>query len=369
MDKKRLGISLYPEFASKEDNFSYLERAAAHGFDVLFLAFLAVKDPAEVVKERYRPYTEKAKQLGFEIFADVNPWVFEKLGIQACGFKGLDLSFFADLKVDCMRLDLGMTDLEEAMLTKNKWGIKVCLNGASAADHVGHVLAAGGDRSMLVGCHNYYPHRYTGVSLDFFAQGSEFWTKRGLRLQTFVSSNAPGAFGPWPVTEGLPTLEMHRDLPIGIQTKHFVMMDMATDILVSNCFATDDELKAMADANQPKVMFNVKLANDVPESQIARASMGLSVRGDCTSGYLIRTFESRAMPGKTEPFNTVEKLCRGDVLIDNDLYGQYAGEVQIALKEMDNPGNVNVIGHIDEQEHILLDYLKGGIPFGFNFAK
>ena len=369
MKKKRLGVSLYPEFASQEDNFSCLERAAAHGFDLLFLAFLGVNDPAEVVKERYRPYTKKAKELGFEIFADVNPWVFDKLGIQACAFKGLDLSFFSDLQIDAMRLDLGMTDLEEAMLTKNKWGIKVCLNGASTVDHVGHVIACGGDPDMLVGCHNYYPHRYTGVSLDYFNAGSRFWKDRGLRLQTFVSSNAPDAFGPWPVTEGLPTLEMHRDLPIGLQTKHYVMMNVPDDILVSNCFATDEELQAMVDANQDRVMFTTRLVDDVPESQVARASMNMSVRSDCTSGYLIRTFETRFASGATEPFNTVEKIERGDVIIDNDLYGQYAGEVQIALKEMNNPGNVNVIGHIDEQEQILLDYLEGGMPFGFNFYK
>lgn len=369
MKKKRLGISLYPEFAPMEENLAYLERAAAHGFDVLFLAFLGVKDPRETVIERYKPYTTRAKELGFEIFADVNPWVFERLGIQACFFKGLDLSFFEELQIDAMRLDLGMSSIEEAALTKNKWGIKVCINGATLTDHVGALLAAGADKENLVGCHNYYPHRYTGISLDYYVKGSKNWIDRGMRLQTFVSSNAPGAFGPWPVTEGLPTLEMHRNLPIGIQTKHFVMMEMADDILVSNCFATDEELQAMVDANQPKVKFNMKLADDVPDEQIARASIDLSVRGDCTSGYLIRTFETRALPGGAVPFNTVEKLQRGDVLIDNDLYGQYAGEVQIALKEMDNPGNVNVVGHIDEQEQILLDYLEGGMPFGFNFYK
>ena len=43
----RLGISLYPEFASQEDNFAYLRRAAEHGFDVLFLALLGAKGTYE----------------------------------------------------------------------------------------------------------------------------------------------------------------------------------------------------------------------------------------------------------------------------------------------------------------------------------
>ncbi|MFR2693106.1 MAG: MupG family TIM beta-alpha barrel fold protein [Enterocloster bolteae] len=29
-------------------------------------------------------------------------------------------------------------------------------------------------------------------------------------MAAFVSSNAPGAYGPWPLNEGLCTLEMHR---------------------------------------------------------------------------------------------------------------------------------------------------------------
>lgn len=368
MKKKRLGISLYPEFASQEDNFDYLERAAARGFDVLFIALLGVKDGRDAVIERYRPYMQKAKELGFEIFADVNPMVFDHLGIQASMFKGMDLSFFKELGIDCMRLDLGMTDMEEAALTKNKEGIKVCLNGASTVDHIGHVLEMGAEPSMLVGCHNYYPHRYTGVSLDFYEKGSHFWSSRGLRLQTFISSNAPGAFGPWPVTEGLPTLEMHRDLPIDIQMKHFVMMGDATDVIISNCFATNEELDAVAAANTDRVTFDATLEEGVSAEQVARATMNLSVRSDCTSGYLVRTFESRFVPGEVEPFNTVD-IHRGDVLIDNKLYGQYNGETQIALRDMKNTGKTNVIGHIDPREHILLDYFKGGEPFTFNFGE
>ena len=64
---------------------------------------------------------------------------------------------------------------------------------------------------------------------------------------------------------------------------------------------------------------------------------------------------------------TGENLKPGDVLIDNNLYGQYAGEVQIARKPMKNYGKTNVVGHIDPREVELLPYMKGSTPFGFNF--
>lgn len=364
----RLGISLYPEFASQEDNFAYLRRAAEHGFDVLFLALLGAKGTYEEVVERYLPYTRLAHELGFEIFCDVNPMVLKRLGVGISMFQGgIDLTFFKELGIDAMRLDLGMSDLEEAALAKNADGIKICINGAAVTDHVGALLSCGAPREALVGCHNYYPHRYTGVSLDYFMRGTEHWAKRGMRLQAFVSSNAPEAFGPWPVTEGLPTLEMHRDLPIEVQLKHFVMMDCVSDVLIGNCFATDDELAAMERANSDRVRFTTRLVDDLPRDMARRLGMNLSVRGDCTSGYMIRTLESRMDPAPVEPFNTVD-IERGDVIIDNRLYGQYAGEVQIALAPMKNGGKTNVVGHIDDCEHVLLDYLAAGTRFAFDIV-
>lgn len=364
----RLGISLYPEFASAEENFDYLRRAAAHGFDVLFLALLGADGTYEEVVERYLPYTRLAHELGFEIFCDVNPMVLKRLGVGISMFQGgIDLTFFKELGIDAMRLDLGMSDLEEAALAKNADGIKICINGAAVTDHVGALLSCGAPREALVGCHNYYPHRYTGVSLDYFMRGTEHWAKRGMRLQAFVSSNAPEAFGPWPVTEGLPTLEMHRDLPIEVQLKHFVMMGCVSDVLIGNCFATDDELAAMERANSDRVRFTTRLVDGLPEDMARRLGMNLSVRGDCTSGYMIRTLESRMDPAPVEPFNTVD-IERGDVIIDNRLYGQYAGEVQIALAPMKNSGKTNVVGHIDGCEHVLLDYLAAGTRFAFDIV-
>ena len=69
-------------------------------------------------------------------------------------------------------------------------------------------------------------------------------------------------------------------------------------------------------------------------------------------------------PHPGEPY-----AARGDraLLIDNNLYGQYAGEVQIARKPMKNYGKTNVVGHIDPREVELLPYMKGSTPFGFNF--
>ena len=275
MQKRRLGISLYPERSTFEQDVAYLEKAAKLGFDLLFIALLGAGDRQQTI-DRYKPLLAKAKELGFEIEADVNPMMFERMGINASFFHGpLDLSFFTELQVDILRLDLGLNDMEEAFLSKNKEGIKICVNGCNTQDHVGHVLAAGGDRDMILGCHNYYPHRYTGVSLEHFEKGSAPMVKHNLRLQSFVTSQNPEAFGPWPVTEGLPTLEMHRDWPIEIQVGHYVMMGYVNDIIIANAYATDAELEAMAAANSTKIMFHMTPAEGLPESMKKRLRMNL----------------------------------------------------------------------------------------------
>lgn len=369
MIKKRLGISLYPEYSSDEQCMTYLETAAKHGFQVLFLALLGIKKDVPSVLDRYRRLTSHAKNLGYEICADVNPMVIQAMGANIRFFEGpLDLHLFSGLHIDILRLDLGMSDLEEAFLSKNQEKIKICLNGAAKNDHIGHVLGAGADAQMLLGCCNYYPHRYTGIPLASLEQAAANWKKYNLRLMAFVSSNAPGAFGPWPVTEGLPTLEMHRDWPIRTQTMHYLMMDTVDDIIIGNCFAAEEELSAMSSkAAADKITFCAKLTEGLPENMKQRLCMPLSVRGD-QGEYLIRSLESRMDRTEVEPFHTVD-IRPGDLLIDNKRYGQYAGEVQIALKNMKNSGRTNVAGHILEEELVLLQYLKGGQAFGFEFIE
>ena len=44
MQKRRLGISLYPERSTFEQDVAYMEKAAKLGFDLLFIALLGAGD-------------------------------------------------------------------------------------------------------------------------------------------------------------------------------------------------------------------------------------------------------------------------------------------------------------------------------------
>lgn len=84
------------------------------------------------------------------------------------------------------------------------------------------------------------------------------------------------------------------------------------------------------------------------------------------SAYMARstmprvTYASESIPPKH-----IRDLERGDVVILNDNYGRYKGELHIVLEPMPNDGNKNIIGHLPENEMMLLNYIQPWRPFAF----
>ena len=175
----------------------------------------------------------------------------------------------------------------------------------------------------------------------------------------FVNSHA-ATFGPWPTQDGLCSLEDHRDLAIGTQVKHLLLTGLIDDISIGNAYASEEELKAMAEAfYSPYPALKVVPEASITENErICLFDNRHSYRGD-RSAYMLRSTMTRVIyKDKEFPPHTTRDIVRGDVLIDNVGYGQYKGETQIALKAMKNDGRVNVVGHISPDEQFLLDYLK-----------
>jgi uncharacterized protein len=362
---KKLGISIYPQKASFEKNLEYLENASKFGFTRLFVALLGAEPSQEGIRRDYGPILKRAKELGFEVSCDVNGEVIKAV----CGegfFGNFDLTFFKEMGVDIIRFDMGMSEMEEAFFIRNKFGIKVELNMSMEIDHVAGVLAMGAPKEKVMGCHNYYPHNYTGLSLDYFNRCTAIWTKHNLRTAAFISTQSNEKYGPWPICDGLPTLEIHRNLPITTQLKHYVGMGTIDDVLIGDAFASIDELEKLSKINKNTVSLEVDLAEGLSDTYKNILRMPLSRRPD-TNDYIIRSIEGRLFLRKEDiqPFNTVD-IKRGDILIENNLYGQYKGEVQIALKDMKNSGRTNVVGHIKDFEVFLIDTIKPGQSFSFD---
>ena len=363
---RRLGISIYPEKDSAENIRSYLKNAADFGAKRIFSCLLSVDKPADEIKEEFKAMNDYAHSLGFEVILDVAPNVFDKLGISYS-----DLSFFKKINADGIRLDVGFTGSEEAMMTYNPQGLMIEINMSNNTHTIDTIMDYQPDRYHLIGCHNFYPHRYSGLTLEHFTQCTRNFAKYGLHTAAFVGCNDPEAFGPWQAKEGLVTLEMHRGLPVDVQVKHMVTMGTIDDILISNCYPSKKEMDALSKVNLSMLNLEVNTVEGLPElyEKVVFGELQMN-RGDINAN-MIRSTQTRVkFKGcNFEVFNTPDIIHRGDVCVESSLHGHYAGEVQIAKADMENTGMTNVIGHIREEEVFLLDYIRPWQKFCFTEGK
>ena len=350
----KLGISIYPERSTFEKDQAYLDLAHQYGFKRVFTSLLQIKEDKEKVLAEFKRVVDYANSLEMEVMVDINPGLFEQLEISYD-----DLSFFAEMGAYGVRLDIGFTGQEEARMTRNPYGIKIEINMSTGTGYVDNIMSFSPNVNNLMGSHNFYPHRYSGLGYEHFVYCSNQFRKYGINTMAFVNSQS-ATFGPWPTQDGLVSLEDHRELEIGTQVKHLVLTGLIDDISIGNAYASEAELKAMSEAFAAEYpTIKVVVADDITADEREVLFDNLhSYRGD-RSEYILRSTMTRIIYAD-RPFpahNTVD-MVKGDVLIDNVGYGQYKGETQIALKAMTNDGRVNVVGRIAPDELFLLDFLR-----------
>lgn len=348
-----LGISVYPEHATLEMNQQYIRLARQYGFTRVFTCLISLGGDKEKKLKEFKELVQYANQLGMKVVADVSPIVFEEFQISL-----EDLVFFKDLGLYGIRLDLGFSGKEESMLTYNPYDLKIELNMSGGSKYLENIIAYQPNKNNLLGCHNFYPHRYTGLSRSHFLMTSKGFQSQGIRTCAFVSSSN-ATFGPWPVTEGLCTLEAHRDLPINVQAKDLFNTGVIEDIIIANAFASEEELQSLTKVDPKLLALSVEIEAVTPELERKIILDELHFNRGDVSDYMIRSTQSR-IKYKTHHFEVFnpKPIKRGDILIESSLYGQYAGELQLALKDMNNSGKTNVVGRVSEEEVFLLDGIQ-----------
>ncbi|WP_025642723.1 DUF871 domain-containing protein [Schnuerera ultunensis] len=357
---RRLGVSIYPNNSSLEEDIRYLSLASKYGFSRIFTNLISIDEDKDRILREFREIVNHGKNLGMEVIADVSPSVFKSLDIHYS-----DLKFFKDMNLTGIRLDLGFSGNEESIMSFNPYGLKIEINMSNNTKYLKNIMAYMPNKNNIIGCHNFYPHRYTGLSRKHFMETSESFKKYGLRTAAFVSSTN-ATFGPWLVNEGLPTLEEHRELPIETQAKDLFNTGLIDDVIIANCYASEEELKTLGKMNKDLLTLKVELIDSLPklEKKIVLEELHIN-RGDI-SEYVIRSTQSR-VKYKGYDFKLInpKDIEKGDIIIDSSLYEHYAGELQIALKPMKNSGKTSVVGKVVDEEVFLLDHIKPWQKFKF----
>jgi len=357
----KLGVSIYPDKSSPEANKSYLSLASKYGFRRVFINFLTVEGKDSL--GRFKDIVRYAGALGMEVIADVSPSVFRDLKADY-----RDLTIFHEIGLAGIRLDIGFSGIEESIMSFNTYGIKVELNISSGTRYLDNVMSFLPNKDNIIACHNFYPHRYTGISREHFVKTTEGFKKYGIRTAAFVSSDH-ASFGPWDVNEGLPTLEEHRGLPIEVQAKDLLNTGLIDDIIISNCYASEDELSALGEINKDVLELDVETYVDLPkvERDILFEELHIN-RGD-VSEYMIRSTQSR-VKYKNYEFKLMNPIDmgKGHIVIESSLYAHYAGELHLVLKPMKNSGRSSVVGKIVDEEIFLLEHIKPWQKFRLNIS-
>ncbi|MGL5914711.1 MAG: MupG family TIM beta-alpha barrel fold protein, partial [Culicoidibacterales bacterium] len=253
-----LGISIYPLQSSYQENSEYIKKAAKLGYTRIFTSFLEA-DPDFTVAtqqlEQYRVLLHEAKNLGIQVFLDINPEVVKILKIDPTDFQ-----FFADLGVGGVRLDGAFNGFYEAYLTYNVQGIAIEINGSFDSGYVNSILDLGGDKNKLLTCHNFYPEEHTGLSEACFKSCHARHKSLGLHTAAFVTSQEGGRLGPWDANDGLCTLEKHRYEAIEIQAQELYQLGV-DDVIIGDAFASERELIALAKLQKTVTSLSVELIN------------------------------------------------------------------------------------------------------------
>lgn len=362
MFMNKMGISLYPQHSTPEKDDAYMALAARYGFKRIFTCLLSGKGEREEIISTFTDFMDRAHRYQFEVAVDTNPEIFSKLGATP-----FDLKPFADMGVDIIRLDGHFGSTEDVAITRNPYHIAVEFNSSQNMD-LELLLERGADRHNMITCHNFYPQRYTGMGFERFRYLAGKYKKAGFRTAAFVSSHNENTFGPWPVSEGLPTCEMHRDLPIDLQMRHLLATGLIDDIIIGNCFATEDELCAMAQVDKSRITMKMNLADGVTDLEKSIVSQYRHFNRVDASDYMIRSSLPRLSCREVSIPPRVENrshFTRGDVLVVNDNLAHYRGELEVVLQDIPNDGQRNRIGTITKAEQILLHMILPEYEFGF----
>ncbi|MGL4773299.1 MAG: DUF871 domain-containing protein [Clostridium sp.] len=356
-----IGISIYPLVSSVEENIKYIEKAFNLGYRRVFTSILELDDNKEKALEQidcFRTVLNIAKSLGMKVFVDINPEVLKNVGVNHQDFK-----FFSELGATGLRLDSVFNGFYESFITFNNQGLDIEVNGSFDTGYINSIVDLKCNKEKLFTCHNFYPEEFTGLSKEVFMSNHKRHKSLGLNTAAFVTANKGGSFGPWPANDGLCTLEEHRYLPIEVQAQELYGFGI-DDVIIGNAFATDEELEALANLDKNIVTLRVE-AKDLDEVEEGFFNKTLQNRWD-SSSYVIRHFNGRrelkntAIPSKTEGKTKYEE---GAVLINNDNYANYKGELLVTLKELECDDRRNFVGYVAEEYKCLLKYIDGGKRF------
>lgn len=377
------GVSVYPDLRPLEEIRTYLRQAASFGCTRVFSSMFSVEGTNEEIIAYFKDLIKAAHEVNMKVSLDVNPQFLSKLGVSPD-----DLSLFADIGCDILRMDLSYGKEKDLILCRNPYGIRIQFNASMGIEEELKYMKENGitGEQLLLG-HNFYPQRYTGLKWQSFLDTNAALKKYGYPIDAFIASHNENTHGVWDARDGLPTVERMRDYEADLAYR--ILEAVGVDcILFGNAYASEEEFEAIQKVRMPArpleesplyemfrafgSMFeanrNITL-KVIPEAGITEMEKYMMLEwfpqidfGD-SSEWIWRSRtgrfgnERREIPVRKAEGEYFEK---GDVVMVNDSYKHYSGELQIVRLPIRNDGTRNLVGKLAKDETVLLDLIQDG---------
>ncbi len=352
------GISVYPGLDNTiEENISFIKCAAKCGVSKLFTSLHIPECDPGIFADNLRTLLAAACDAQFHIIADITPESAAMLGVPAD-----NPEVYHKIGIDTLRLDDGFDAEKTAAFTHRNANIRLQLNASTVSEKfLSDLLHYDADFTRIEALHNFYPHTGTGLSLQAFKEKTALLQHYGIRTGAFVASKDGKKRSP--LFDGLPTLEMHRELSVDLAARHLSALGV-DDIYLSDSLPTEHELTALTQTSLHCVSLRALPAIETDDI-FHFLSEPFTARTD-DARDTVRALESRKRAEKYGklliPQNTVSRPF-GTVTIDNSQYLRYTGELQIIKRHLPADPRTNVIAYIRENEKFLIPCIRPGNHF------
>ncbi|AHI54289.1 hypothetical protein SSABA_v1c08900 [Spiroplasma sabaudiense Ar-1343] len=368
MFERRLGIAVYPEKMEMQAMKEYIDKAVKNNFSILWSALLQLDlndNNSKTILKKYQEVFAYARSKSMKVTIDVNTRILKEID-----FKN-DLDFFVDLGVDVIRFDSPIEAINLSKLTFNDHNISIELNMDNNDFLVNDVLSYKPIYHRVRGSHNFYPQKNCGLTDDYYFETSKKFRALGLRTTAFVSSLNNQKVSNWEIDDNCCTLESLRGKDITTQVTALWASEMTDDIIISNAYATNQELEELGKLDRyiPEIKINLEKSATKIDKQILEHEIHFR-RGDVNPMF-IRSTQSR-VKFKAENFPVIkatQDFKKGDIVIGNNDFGLYKGELQLIINEVEKDSRKNLIAKVLSDQLFLLDYIKPWTRFKFQIIK
>ncbi|MED0971778.1 DUF871 domain-containing protein [Bacillus paramycoides] len=340
-----IGVSIYLSKERVEKQEEWLEIAQKNGFSSIFTSLHIPEDDPNTYKELIQILGKQALKYGMELMVDVSPKSLHHLGITYENVEEL-----VGWGITGLRMDYGIAPKEIACVSHK---MKVALNASTITKSFWKELMAENIRvDRVEAWHNFYPRPETGLAKSFLQKQNKYLHECGIKTMAFIPGDGEKR---GPLYEGLPTLEKHRHMrPLEAYLELVQECDV-DKVLIGDISGSLESVQEIASASGG--IIPVRYQSFMNDSDAVQLIERVHTNRLDPARDVIRSVESREENNVVlQPVNTILRK-RGSITIDNELYGRYAGEMQIVINDLPADKKVNVVGMVVEEDVSLLSYI------------